>query len=215
MIYENYNNLFVFYMNEVFKTNSKNNSNLKELITENTIFETEENSKLNNISKNYNFGSNLNSFFDIDEFLDKNGYTFYHYKLIFYASLFFFIDGSEKIVINIMLSTIKEEWKLSTIQRSFLSSSIFLGFFFGSLISGFINNNHGRVFPIKICIFIVFISSLISSTSPNLIFLFILRSLIGLCMGIIIPSIQTLVVESIPNKNRGFVLNFIWVLFYF
>jgi len=173
----------------------------------------EKQKRIDSQSREYNYTSNLNNFFDIDEFLDKTGYTVYHFKLIFLGSLFFFIDGSEKMVINLMLATIREEWNLNTFKRSLTSSSIFLGFFIGSLISGFISNRYGRVKPIKFCIFSNFIFSIFSAFSPNLITLFILRSLMGLVLGIIIPSVTTLVVESIPNNGRGFIVNFIWVLF--
>lgn len=211
--------------------NNNNNENIKNNINNNNLnnlpnsdilnINTQKNNNNSNNSeyskykdfKEFNYASNLNHFFDVDEFLDKNGYCFVHYKLIFLSSLFFFIDGTEKMVLNLMLVTIREEWTLDRMQRSLLSSSIFLGFFVGSLISGFISNRFGRSSPVKICIFINFFFSIMSSFSWDIYSLFFCRVIMGLCLGVIIPSQTTLLVETIPNKNRGFVMNIIWTPF--
>jgi len=79
--------------------------------------------------------------------------------------------------------------------------------------SGFISNKYGRSLPTKICIILNFIFSVLSTYTYDIPSMFFCRLTMGICLGIIIPTQTTLLVESIPNKNRGLIMNSCWLPF--
>ena len=154
-----------------------------------------------------------NSTNNIDYYLDKVGYSYFHFKMILIAIVILFCDGCEMILINISLSTIKTDFKLTQVYLSLLSSSIFIGFFLGSLVSGSLTNKFGRKFPIMIGMAIVWIFSIITFLCYNFTTLLIVRILVGSGIGIVVPSLTCLIAESIPSYNRSLSLNGIWFLY--
>lgn len=154
-----------------------------------------------------------NNIFDLDNFLNKIGYNKFHYNILFIISLIFFVESCEIMILNIMLTTISNEFLLNTIQRSLLSSSIFLGYFIGSFISGWLTNEIGRVKSIKYSLPFLFICSLLTGFCPNFVLLFTIRIFTGILIGIIAPSCVILLAESIPTKYRSFVMNFAWIFY--
>lgn len=149
----------------------------------------------------------------VDYFLDKVGYSKYHLKLIFINSIIFFVVGCEFVITNIMLSTIGKEWNLPTNQISLLGSSIFIGVFITSVIAGYINNNYGRKVPSVIGCICISIASILCGFAQTVWQLVLIKTFIGMGIGIIIPGLTSLMTESIPKTNRSLVLNAVWGLY--
>ena len=149
----------------------------------------------------------------IDKFFDEIGYTIYHFKMIFIVSLIFFVDGGEMIVINLLLSTIQNEWNFSNMNKSLLSSSVFFGFFIGSIFSGLFTNKYGRKNPTIVGMLIIYIFSLLTATGYDFYSLFFLRVFVGIGIGIVVPAATSLITETIPGKNRSLVLNLLWIFY--
>lgn len=150
---------------------------------------------------------------NIDTIIDKIGYTKYHIIMLIIVSLIFFIDGCEMIIINLFLTTLKDEWGLSPKEKSLLSSSVFIGFFLGSMFSGYLTNIFGRRIPSIFGSLLVFISTSFAAFSTQMNQMVIIRIFIGLGIGIFVPATTCLITELIPKKGRSFVLNIIWILF--
>ena len=149
----------------------------------------------------------------IDKIFDEIGYTFFHFKMILIVSFMFFVDGGEMIVINLLLSTIQNEWSFSNMNKSLLSSSVFFGFFIGSMLSGLFTNKYGRKNPIILGMMIIYVFSLLTATGYDFYSLFLIRVIVGIGIGIVVPAATALVTESIPGKNRSLVLNLLWILY--
>jgi MFS transporter, putative metabolite:H+ symporter len=200
--------------------NKNNNQNQKfsELNKEKHVFsnsylDLDLNPKKNNLSSSSLSFISEKIKFDLDQFLNNIGYNKFHYNILFIISLIFFVESCEIMILNIMLSTISNEFLLNTIHRSLLSSSIFLGYFIGSFISGWLTNEIGRVKPIKYSLPFLFICSLLTGFSPNFLLLFTIRIISGILIGIIAPSCVILLAESIPTKYRSLVMNFAWIFY--
>ncbi len=99
------------------------------------------NSKTNaeNVEKNI-IDQNNDDKSTLDKYLDSIGYNYFQLTTIFIVCYVFFVDGSEMVLINLILSSIQRDWKISIFERSILSSAVFFGFFFGSFISGYLTN---------------------------------------------------------------------------
>jgi putative MFS transporter len=150
---------------------------------------------------------------EVDEFLERVGYTKFHFNMIFINSIIFFIVGCEFVIINIMLTTLEKEWNLSKNQVSFLGSAIFIGVFFPSLIAGYVNNRFGRKLPSIIGCIIISISSILTCFTNSFFKMFIIKVIIGIGIGIMIPGLTSLMTECIPKHNRSLILNLVWGLY--
>jgi MFS family permease len=162
-------------------------------------------------NKNDKNSDNLKSTLDI--YIDKIGFNRFQLITLFIVCFIFFVEGSEMVIINLILTSIQKDWKISTIERSLLSSAIFFGFFLGSLISGYLLNKYGRKTPCIYSVFIVWIFSVLAPLVESFSHLFIIRIFVGLGFGVLVPALTSLVTELIPTYNRSFVLNMLWVLY--
>lgn len=157
--------------------------------------------------------SSLDSKNAIDKYLDRVGYSLFHYIMCFIVCLIFFFDGCEMIITNLLLSSLQKEWKFSTASRSLLSSAVFFGFFSGSLISGYFTNRFGRRIPTIISTICVWFFTSLCPNTKSFEQLLILRILVGISIGVVVPGATTIVTECIPTKFRSFTLNMLWILY--
>ena len=149
----------------------------------------------------------------LDIYLDSIGYNRFQIILILIVSYIFFVDGSEMILINLILSSIQKDWKISTFERSILSSSVFFGFFFGSFFSGYLTNKYGRKNPSLVGVILISIFTSLSTFTQSFLVLFSLRLFVGVGIGFVVPALTSLVTECIPTYYRSFVLNMLWIFY--
>ena len=133
--------------------------------------------------------------------------------MCFIVSFLFFVDGCEMIIINLLLSSLQKEWAFSIAERSLLSSAVFFGFFGGSLVSGYFTNKYGRKNPTIIATIAMWVFTTLCPITHNFLKLFLLRILVGVAIGVVVPGATTIVTESIPTKYRSFTLNILWILY--
>jgi putative MFS transporter len=151
----------------------------------------------------------------IDKFFDKIGYSRYQIFLLITCILVFFADGTEVLVITLILKSLENEWKITPLEKSFIASSAFIGLMIGSVITSKNLDKYGRK---KFLLFgggIVIIFGLASAYSFNSITLFISRILMGIGIGTQIIAATNLAAESIPTKNRSHFLANMWIAFPF
>lgn len=149
----------------------------------------------------------------LEAYLERVGYTSFHYKLILIISIIYFYVGCEFISINIMLSTLEKEWSLTSRQLSSLASSVFIGVFISSILAGNINNRYGRRIPSILACILLSTFSVASCLANSLNQMLVIRIIIGFGIGFIIPGTTSLLTECIPKHNRSFTLNAVWSLY--
>lgn len=150
----------------------------------------------------------------VDDFItSKAGYTKYHFHLILINTIVFFMIGSEFVITNLLLSTLKSEWNLSEIKAIGLSSSLFVGILITSILSGSINSNYGRRSPTIVGCAVICVFSIFTAFVNNYWLMMLTKILVGIGIGTVIPSMTSLVTECIPNNNRSLVLNGVWGLY--
>jgi putative MFS transporter len=149
----------------------------------------------------------------IDELFDEIGYSYYHYFLLSILILIFFADGTEVLVISLILKSLQNEWNLSPFSKSCVASSAFIGLMIGSFVTSRNLDLHGRK---KFLIgggLLVLIFGFLSSLSSNSFQLFFSRVLMGIGIGTQIPAATNLAAESIPCYNRSIYLANMWIAF--
>ncbi|KAG1676603.1 Synaptic vesicle 2-related protein [Nymphon striatum] len=113
-----------------------------------------------------------------------------------------FSDGLEVILMSIVGPVLLCEWRLSYFQLSLLGSSIFIGMTFGTLIIGKLADLYGRRKVIVLTSLGALFYGLQSAFSPNFLFLFISRTLLGAFISNNYQS-KCLLYEYSPNKSRA------------
>ncbi len=151
----------------------------------------------------------------IDDYLDSIGYNIFHFFMILIVCYVFFVDGSEMIIVNLILSSIQRDWKITNFKRSILSSAVFFGFFLGSFISGYLSNRYGRKNPSIFGVFLIWIFTTLTPFTINFSSLFAVRFFVGIGIGFVVSSLTSLITEMIPTYYRSFVLNILWVFYPF
>jgi putative MFS transporter len=177
------------------------------------ILNDDEKISLNTTQDSQEIPKSLKKINIVDSYFDRLGYTKSHIALLVIVAFIFFVDGCEMSIINMIRTTLKDEWGLSAAETSFLASSIFLGFFIGSLFSAFINNQLGRKYPATAGLIIIWFFSTSCYFCNSYFYFLCLRICVGFGIGIMAPSLATLVTECLPTKFRSFVLNTIWILY--
>jgi len=127
-----------------------------------------------------------------------------------------FIDGYDLIVMGGALVLLRPQFGLSPSQVGLLGASTFLGAMVGMLIFGDMSDRWGRraIFVANLVFFVVF--SVLSAFVQSVPQLFIARFLVGVGVGMDVPTSAAYLAEIAPRRRRGVLagslLNITWIL---
>jgi len=229
---KNYVHIYNFTDNNIYSSNQSRSKNysqeetvgkcrksIKEIRNSAKII-TEDQFNYDNIN-NYNKdhctklrGKKKNNDF-LSDFINKIGYNKFHLFLFWISTEIVFMIGSEIMITNVILSSIQEEWKMEDSQILLVNSVLFIGILFSSIFMNKITNNFGRRFLIISTNLIVFLFSFLGFFANNFITYSFLRFGVGNGIGILIPSLLSLIVEFIPDYKRSLYVSCIWISYPF
>ena len=127
-----------------------------------------------------------------------------------------FIDGYDLLVIGGALIFLKPEFHLSPAETGALGAAGFLGAMFGLMVFGDMSDRMGRraIFVANLTFFVVF--SILSAFINSVPQLFAVRFLVGVGIGMDIPTSTAYLAEISPARHRGKVLGALtqitWIL---
>ena len=114
-----------------------------------------------------------------------------------------FIDGYDLLVMGAAVIFIRPQFGLSPSEVGLLGASTFLGAMLGLLIFGDMSDRLGRraIFIANLFFFVVFaiLSAFVTTTTQ----LFIVRFLVGVGVGMDIPTSTAYLAEIAPRRERG------------
>ena len=127
-----------------------------------------------------------------------------------------FIDGYDLLVMGVALLLLKPQFGLTNAQVGMLGAATFLGAAVGLLIFGDLSDRLGRraIFITNLMFFVVFAvaSAFVTQTWE----LFLVRFMIGVGVGMDIPTSTSYLAEIAPKERRGALLgsllNIMWTL---
>jgi hypothetical protein len=149
----------------------------------------------------------------VDLLLEKVGFNLEHFKIILLLILFITGEGFIMIGISLIVPVISDPWKLSEFEKGFIGGSVFLGFTFGAICAGAISDSRGRKFSFIIGNFISLVGASIGVFATHQKIFIFSNFLIGLGIGICIPSIITLLSEISNSRLRSLTIGTIWIFF--
>ena len=162
-----------------------------------------------------NENSDINKAKVIDKFFERMGFSRYQLFLLLICILVFFADGTEVLVITLILKSLENEWQIKPLEKSFLASSAFIGLMIGSVITSKVLDQFGRKKFLLVGGGIVIVFGFLSAYSINSLTLFLTRVFMGIGIGTQIIAATNLAAESIPTKNRSHFLANMWIAFPF
>jgi MFS transporter, putative metabolite transport protein len=127
-----------------------------------------------------------------------------------------FIDGYDLLVMGAALILLREQFALSPQAVGLLGASTFLGAILGLLVFGDMSDRLGRrsIFVVNLFFFVVF--AIASALVTSVWALFLMRFLVGVGVGMDIPTSTAYLAEIAPRKQRGAILgsllNVMWIL---
>ncbi|HEY1932384.1 MAG TPA: MFS transporter [Acetobacteraceae bacterium] len=127
-----------------------------------------------------------------------------------------FIDGYDLLVMGTAIIYLRPQFHLSPEAVGLLGGAAFFGSIFGLLVFGDLTDRLGRrsIFVANLLFFVVF--SIASAFITNTTELFITRFLVGVGVGMDIPTSTAYLAEISPSHRRGAVIGgltqFTWVL---
>ncbi len=150
----------------------------------------------------------------LDNYMENLSLNYQQIKLIFIIGLYLVGEGFVMITNTLIIPVIAKPWKISEFEKGLLGGSIFLGFTLGSPIAGLISDNKGRRLAFCIGCSISLVGGLVGVVFlQNYLHLFISNFLVGLGIGIGIPSIFTLCSEINNTHWRSIIIGGIWFTF--
>ena len=114
------------------------------------------------------------------------------------------LDAFDFTVFLLIMHPIAQAFNVSLLSVTFVFTITLWMRLVGATVSGCIGDRIGRKKPLMIAILGYSLCNLAAGLSPNFVFLFAARALLGLFMGAEWPAGSALAMETWPQRSRGF-----------
>jgi len=108
----------------------------------------------------------------------------------------------EMMILSILVPALECEWELDELQSALVSTIVFCGMMISAPIWGKLSDFYGRKVCIILSALFLFYFGVLSVAAPTLIWLLVLRGLVGFGIGAI-PQNLVLYAEFLPSKLRA------------
>ncbi|XP_041456544.1 synaptic vesicle 2-related protein-like isoform X1 [Lytechinus variegatus] len=152
--------------------------------------------------------------YSVEEAVNAMGFGWFQVKVACIVGFNWMADAFEIMLVSVLSDKLKCEWDLLPYQQAIITTIVFSGYFLGAPLWGLMGDKFGRKVTLLLCSFYIFYFGFLSSFSPNLTWLLILRGLVGMSLGGTSQAVVILA-EFLPSKSRGSCLVFIeafWVI---
>lgn len=135
--------------------------------------------------------------------LDDAPLSAFHKKLALYASGGPFLDGYVLSIIGVALVQISPHFGMSSAEEGLVGASALIGIFLGAFLGGWLTDKFGRQTLFTIDLGAIIVCSVAQAFVGDVIWLILLRLLIGMAVGADYPIATSLLAEFSPRKWRG------------
>lgn len=142
----------------------------------------------------------------INQILDKYGYGTITLNAHCFPILLAGLFGLQIGLFGAMLIPTVEHYKIDDKTTKTIAALLYVGMAAGSLSLGSLSQNFGRLFIIKVSTSILTICSMLIPAIDIITVFIILRTIIGICLGILMPLSFNIGAEYLPTRFRSFAL---------
>lgn len=142
-------------------------------------------------------------YLSFDDVLNDIGFGKYQLKVYLIMACLALAEGAQVMVFTMMIPILEVQWGIQEWLNGLQASLIFVSFLIGSVVSGQISDRLGRKKPIIFSSGVMFVLSLGSASSPNIVVLILFRVFLGLLVGFFAPLGATMLAELTPLALRG------------
>jgi len=139
----------------------------------------------------------------VDEIFDEADFGTFQLRMLFLIGGAIACDAMEITLLAFIQGCVMLEWGISTVYESVLTSSVFVGQVIGMLAFGPLGDKFGRRPIVLFGWFFIVIFGLVSCISPDIWFLIITRTLVGIGIGASQAISYDLFAETVPTKYRS------------
>lgn len=150
--------------------------------------------------------------YTVEEAIEHIGFGRFQLKVMGAVGLFQATDALEMLLLSVLSPELRCEFQLQEWQVALITTIVFVGMFLGSNAWGTFADTYGRRITLVAAALWICYFGLLTSQSPNYVWVLILRGLVGTGFGGAVQSF-TLLCEYLPSKYRAKLLilsNFMW-----
>lgn len=140
--------------------------------------------------------------FTVEDAVEKIGFGKFQWKLSILTGFAWMADAMEMMILSIISPELRCVWLLYTWQEALITTVVFVGMMLSSSMWGNFCDQFGRRTGLIMCVVFTFYMGLLSSFSPNYVWILILRGMVGFGVGGV-PQSVTLYSEFLPQKSRA------------
>jgi MFS family permease len=143
--------------------------------------------------------------------LDNLPYSIQHIKIIIMTGLVLLMQGFEVNLISFLFLPLRESFQVDSFVFQLISAIVFVGVGLGSLFLGYLKNKFGRKRCCFTSLLVILFFHLVYTLEITPFVFALSRFIIGFCFGIVSHISFNILCESLPNKNKTFILTSIWI----
>jgi AAHS family 4-hydroxybenzoate transporter-like MFS transporter len=140
---------------------------------------------------------------DVAEVIDQQRISVFQVRIVFLAWLALFLDGIDNQAIAYVAPALSKAWHLQPGSLKEVFAAGVVGVALGALIIGPLADRYGRKRVLISTVLYFSLLSLAITQATNLTELLVLRFLIGLGLGAVVPLAVVLVNEFAPRRRKG------------
>ncbi len=149
---------------------------------------------------------------DLLERMDAQAVTPFHWKVMLISGMGFFTDAYDLFIIGVVMDILKNEWHPGKLETSLVTSTALLSAALGALLFGRIADMVGRKRIYGIECLVLSAGAIASAFSPNIIWLIVLRFILGVGIGGDYPVSATIMSEYAGKCSRGMLVALVFAM---
>ncbi|XP_072042991.1 synaptic vesicle 2-related protein-like [Amphiura filiformis] len=152
--------------------------------------------------------------FSVEQAIEQIGFGWFQIKMALLVSVLSMTDAGELMLLSMLSPALHCEWHLHRWQQALITTVVFCGYLASSPMWGKFADKFGRKKCLIMVGFWMFYFGILSSFSPNYIWMLVLRGITGMGIG---GAAQNVVLysEFLPARVRGFwltLVSFSWIM---